>query len=86
MNLSKIRSSFRESNYFLLELFVFLRITALYTSVIAQNYLLQDKLCLITYNQTAEFCQNIEEKQTTDALESVKNDVLADTAQYSNYM
>lgn len=72
-------------NYFMFELFIFVRVTGMYMSQIAQSMIIQDKICLLNYNQSDFFCENIHEIQVASK-ESVKDHILADSAQFANYM
>ena len=83
--MSKLLASLRASNYYLFELFLFLRLSSVFASAIAYSMLLQDKLCYISYNQTAAFCQNIQADISNTSNEMVKNDILAETTRFSNY-
>ena len=76
----------RESNYFLFEIFAFIRMVALFIPNIAKNVLIQDKICFVDHNQTAEFCQNIHHQFNTTAENDMKNLVLAEAATFGTYV
>ena len=76
----------RESNYFLFELFAFIRLVALLIPSIAKNVLIQDKICLVDYDQTAAFCQSIHQEFNTTEERQMKDLVLSDAAKFGNYV
>ena len=85
MNKSKILDHFRTANYYLFELFVFFRLLGVSISSIAISILIQDKICIVTYNQTIEFCQNIESDQQNAEQMEYRDKVLAQAAIFNNY-
>lgn len=73
-----------EANYYLFELFVFFRLLAFSISSIAISILIQDKICIVHYNQTSEFCQHIEANASGTEHE-YRDKILAETAIFNNY-
>ena len=78
----------RSERYFAFELFIFIR--ALQSSVagLAVTVLVQDKLCLNVYRQSADFCRRIgEHNETLLAAESdhIRDRILADSTLFGNY-
>lgn len=73
-----------QNNYFLFEVFVVFRLFALMLPTIAKSLLVQDKICLFTYNQTISFCQNIHLPMNSTEDETVKDRILAETAQFGS--
>ena len=81
----KMLTKLKESNYFLLEIFLYLRLTAALVSAIAISLLIQDKICLVSFGETATFCQNIQTVMNTTEQRSIKDAILTTTAHYGNY-
>ncbi|KAI2806544.1 hypothetical protein BLOT_008501 [Blomia tropicalis] len=75
----------RSNNYFLFELFLFLRLTALFVSAIAISMLIQDKTCLVTYGQNVNFCLNIQNQVLNATEDSIRDKILAETTRFNNY-
>ena len=75
----------RESHYFLLELYIFLRAVGASVSTIALSLLIQDKICTYRYNETADFCQHIHDHMKTWHEQNTKNHILAESTQFGNY-
>ena len=76
----------RDSNYFLFEIIAFFRLLALFIPQIAHSVLIQDKICLIEHNQSAQFCQRIHETFNTTHEKHMKDVVLGDAAKFGNYV
>lgn len=74
-----------KNNYFLFEIFIVFRLMALMLPVMSKSLLIQDKLCLFTYNQSEAFCQNIHMKMNDTAQEAIKNVILADATRFNIY-
>ena len=69
-----------DSNYFLFEIFFLFRLVAIHFSYIANDMLLQDKICLFQYNQTRTFCANIHHQE-----ENVQEQILNFAITIGNY-
>lgn len=81
----KILNVIKEQNYFLFEILLILKFVAFLGPVLATGVLVQDKICLVTYHQSAEFCKNLQNPKDTAAEENVKHQILAESAKYNNY-
>ena len=49
----------KAQHYFVFEIFIVLRLFALMIPTISKSLLIQDKICLLVYNQSRQFCENI---------------------------
>ncbi|KAH9398236.1 hypothetical protein TYRP_019246 [Tyrophagus putrescentiae] len=74
-----------KNNYFLFEIFIVFRLMALMLPVMSKSLLIQDKLCLFTYNQSEAFCQNIHLEMNDTAQEAIKDVILADATRFNIY-
>ena len=83
---NKMWTLLKRNNYYIFELFIFCRSISYSISSIAQSLLIQDKICLITYQQNVSFCDKIQHNSPTAQLENEKDHILADSAQFNNYM
>lgn len=81
----KIIDVLKEQNYFLFEILLILKFVAFLGPLLATGILVQDKICLVTYRQSAEFCKNLQKHKNTAAEEDVKHQILAESARYNNY-
>ena len=75
----------KEQNYFLLEMIVILKYVAFYAPSIATNMLVQDKICLVNYNQSFHFCQSIQKHMETTVDDKIKNQILTEASRFANY-
>lgn len=75
-------ASLKKQNYFLFELFLFVKLFAMYVSNIAINLLIQDKVC-IGFGQNATFCQNIHNVSGADKI--IADEVMGETARFTAY-
>ena len=75
----------REENFFIFEVFFTLKLIASMSPGLATGMLLQDKICLFRHNQSAYFCQNIQLQWNTTAEENMKDLILTETSQFSQY-
>ena len=75
------------NNYFLLEVYIFLRAIGQSVSSLALNLLIQDKICFNKYNQSSYFCQHINNINDDSIMveQSIKNHILAESTQFGNY-
>ena len=55
----------RVSNFYLFEIFILITKMINLLPKNSMNYLVQDKHCLFTFNQTAQFCLNLHIMQST---------------------
>lgn len=76
----------KRHNYLLFELFIFFRGLSFAISSIATSLLLQDKICLLNYHQNASFCDTIQKLEANSEATEMKDHILAESAQFSNYM
>lgn len=67
------------------EPFVLFFVLAASTKAITQTQLLQDKLCVDTFNQTRDFCLNLNRLNLTADEERLKSQILAWLSQYRFY-
>lgn len=75
----------RASNFYLLELYIFLKAVSTALSTLSLALITQDKICLNEYNQTVTFCENIHKQMNTTVEVNVKNDILAESTTFGNY-
>ena len=71
------------------ELFILITSIASSISSISVNILIQDKICLNWYNQSIHLCQqlfSLNDTKTTTTIQVIKDQILSDTANFSNYM
>lgn len=80
-----LRSQLRSSNYYLFEVFIFFRLLAFSISAIAIQYIVQDKICIVRYNQTIAFCTNIEADSQTSEQMGFRDKILSDAAIFNNW-
>lgn len=75
----------KQQNYFLFEFFLFAKLAAQYVSNIAISMLIQDKICMVNYGQDMHFCQHIQEMNSTEAIQKMRDDILGETTQFVGY-
>lgn len=75
----------KENNYFLLELYIFLRAVGQSVGSISLSLLIQDKICLDRYNETRDFCAHINDPMKSAIDQNTKNHILAESTQFGNY-
>lgn len=88
MWLQNVWIKIKGQNYFLFELMLISRIVACLAPSVTTKMLMQDKICLFNYNQSASFCEDIQKEASGPnhvAEQNMKNDILAKTAIFMNY-
>lgn len=78
----------RSERYFVFELFIFIRALQSTVSGIALTVLVQDKICLNGYNQSADFCRRISEHSDeiiNSTSEYTRDRIYADSTLFGNY-
>ena len=78
-------SKLKAHNYFLFELWVLIRVTAVGAIGIAVTMLVQDKICINKYHQSIEYCQQISKDVKSAAEQSTRDHILADSTKFSTY-
>lgn len=68
-----------------IEPFIFLFVSSSSISDITATQLIQDKICLLKYNRSAEYCAQISDEKSVSDADSDKTKILADLAQYIIY-
>ena len=76
----------KEQKFYSFELFVLTIAIGSSVSSISINLLIQDKICLSEYNQSATFCQRLNNQMITASDTDVKDHILAESAYFNNYL
>ncbi len=76
----------KKHNFFLFEIFLIIKIQALLAPVLSSSMLIQDKICLVQHQQSAEFCMNLQRPSRNSEEAAMQELVLADTVKFSNYV
>ena len=80
-----ILNRFKHVNFYLFEAFLMFRFVSQSISMIAINLLIQDKICLIQYDQNATYCQNIQLESDTDEEKWIQNQILSEATTFNLY-
>lgn len=78
--------TFRRNNYYLFDLNIFLLVIAYSVENLTNTVLIQDKICLESFNQSEKFCIELNQLNPIDSDEvSIKNEILQQSATFKNY-
>lgn len=78
----------RSERYLVFEAFIFIRALQSTVSGLALTVLVQDKICLNGYHQSADFCRRISEHSNeiiNSTNEHIRDHILADSTLFGNY-
>lgn len=78
-------SFLKQHNFFIFELFLIFKIQAFLAPLICTSMLIQDKICLVEHQQSADFCMNLQRESENSQEAEMQAKVLADTVKFSNY-
>lgn len=81
----KLLQVLKEQNYFLFEILLIAKFVAAFCPSYATGVLIQDKFCMVTYQQSAEFCKTLQNAKDTHAEDDMKHEILAASATYNTY-
>lgn len=81
----KILQMLKEQNFFLFEILLIAKFVAASCPHFATSVLIQDKFCMVTFKQSAEFCKTLHDPKDTQAEDEIKREILAASATYNNY-
>ena len=83
---SKILKFFKNIDYGLFELSVLLYIMAFSLSHMSDKMLMQDKVCLVSFNKSKSFCAQIHLHSNQTNIQNEKNQILATAVTYNSYL
>lgn len=78
-------SHLRASNFYLLEVYIFLKAVSTALSALSLSLLTQDKICLNEFKQTDAFCGSINKLMNNTAEQNAKDVILAESTTFGNY-
>ncbi|XP_075585866.1 uncharacterized protein LOC124498504 [Dermatophagoides farinae] len=83
--MSTLFQTLRRNNFFLFDVYIVVFLFSFGVQLLTINYLVQDKICRIRYNQSKFFCQHIHEDIFDGDEKITKDQILSSAALYNNY-
>ena len=83
--MSTLFQTLRRNNFFLFNVYIVIFLFSYAMEILTINYLVQDKICRIRYNQSKFFCQHIHEDIFDGDEKITKDQILSSAALYNNY-
>ncbi|KAH7636325.1 uncharacterized protein LOC124498497 [Dermatophagoides farinae] len=83
--MSTLFQTLRRNNFFLFDVYIVIFLFSYAMEILTINYLVQDKICRIRYNQSKFFCQHIHEDIFNGDEKITKDHILSAAALYNNY-